>query len=173
MPTPPKLPYEMSDTIEVNADIKGQIKIVSNPTTVIEDNLTWKTMDQLHNATSNFSKQSFEIKKICLTLEVAALTLIGNFVNSKLDLALFVTGLIIAVLFYLLDVMTYYYQTQLRGKMLRVENEYRLRHQMTEKVNDFFNKPILRSFFNWSHWIYGAIIVLDIVLYFVFKDKLT
>lgn len=162
----------MSEKLEVNADIKGSINIIPSPTTEVKDNLTWKTMDQLHNATSNFSKQSFEIKKVCLTVEIAALTLIGNFVSSKLDLALFVAGIIIAVLFYFLDVMTYYYQTSLRGKMLIVENEYRVLHNMTVKSNTFLTNLVCRSFFNWSHWIYGAIVILDIVLYFIFKDKL-
>lgn len=36
----------------------------------IEDKIDWKKIDQLHNATINFSKNSLEIKSYCLLLLV-------------------------------------------------------------------------------------------------------
>lgn len=128
------------------------------------DELNWNQIEQLHNATAALSKQSFEIKKICLTLEVASLTLIAKFLNNNLDLSLFVTGLIIPVFFYLLDTMTYYYQDKLRSKMIKEENIIRVRYQEEEKENPHNSWRLLRSFFNHSHWIYLALIALDIVL---------
>lgn len=32
----------------------------------IEEKINWKMIDQLHNATINFSKNSLEIKKTCI-----------------------------------------------------------------------------------------------------------
>jgi hypothetical protein len=154
-------------------DIKGKLKIQSNDYAETPiDELTWKTISQLHNATSNFSKQSFEIKKVCLTVEVAALTLIGNFVNDKLDLALFVTGLIIPIIFYFLDCTTYYYQDSLRGKMVKEENLFRTRYNIPILDNPHTQNKICRSIFNWSHWIYAALILLDIILLIIFKEDL-
>jgi hypothetical protein len=132
----------------------------------LPDELNWIQIEQLHNATRGLSKQSFEIKKICLTLEIATLTLIAKFLENNIDLSLFVAGLIIPVFFYLLDAMTYFYQDKLRGLMIKEENSIRARYQETEKDNPHNSKRLFRSFFNNSHWIYFALVVLDIALGF-------
>lgn len=154
-------------------DVKGKLRVLSDDYSATPaDDLTWKTIDQLHNATSNFSKQSFDIKKVCLTVEVAAMTLIGNFVDDKLDLALFVAGLIIPLIFYFLDCTTYYYQDSLRGKMIKEENLFRARYGLSIKDNPHESRKIFRSVLNWSHWIYLALIILDLILLFVFRGVL-
>ena len=48
----------------------------------LSDELNWNQIEQLHNATTGLSRQSFEIKKICLTLEIASLTLIAKFLGA-------------------------------------------------------------------------------------------
>lgn len=153
--------------------LTGKLKLYNDDyTSSPEDVLTIKKIDQLHNATSMFSKQSFEIKKVFLTIEVAALTLISNFVETELYLALFVTALIIALIFYLLDSVTYYYQNKLRGIMVDEENQFRTRNLIQPILNPHSHKALCSSFINWSHWIYLAVALLDVILFFIFKEKL-
>lgn len=41
----------------------------------IQDKLSWDNINQLHNAVSNFSRQSFDIKKLWITVEISMVTL--------------------------------------------------------------------------------------------------
>ena len=57
---------QVSDTYEYNnMDMENDTK----------DKLSWDKIHQLHEAVSNFSKQSFDIKKLWITVEVSAITL--------------------------------------------------------------------------------------------------
>lgn len=132
--------------------------------TSLSDRLSFNLIDQLHNATISLSKQSFEIKKICLTIEVASLTLIAQFVSNKIDKALFIAGFIIPITFYLLDVMTYFYQDRLRGRMIKEENLIRSRNKTENIPNKHSKCRIWRSFFNSSHLIYLTLIIIDVIL---------
>lgn len=118
----------------------------------------------MHNATLGLSKQCFELKKICLTIEIAIITIIAKFVNNGLDLSYFIAGILILLFFYLLDTLTYFYQDRLRERMVNEENKLRMRHN--EEVKQFTQKGnrILRSFFNVSHLIYLILIIADVII---------
>ena len=133
------------------------------------DELSWDTIHQLHSAISNFSKQSFDIKKLFITVVISALTLIYSIAKS-IDLSLFVTVAIIVGLFYSLDTMTYYYQDKLRAKMVGEQNKIRERNGISAITYNRNNRRILRSLFNWSHLLYALILGLDIILYFIFCE---
>jgi len=130
----------------------------------LPDELNWNQINQLHNATSVLSKQSFEIKKICLTLEIASLTLMAKFSNNTLDYSFFIAGLIIPFTFYILDVMTYFYQDRLREKMIIEENKIRVRNDQDEKINDKNKFRFYRSIKNSSHLIYLVLIIIDTIV---------
>lgn len=54
----------------------------------IENEIDWKIIDQLHNATNNFSKNCLEIKKLLFVVIGISTPLIINLCNNKLDLSL-------------------------------------------------------------------------------------
>lgn len=68
----------------------------------IEDKIDWKKIDQLHNATINFSKNSLEIKKLLFVVIGISTPLIINLCNNQLDVALFISLYIIIFSFLIL-----------------------------------------------------------------------
>ena len=57
----------------------------------IENEIDWKIIDQLHNATNNFSKNCLEIKKLLFVVIGISTPLIINLCNNKLDRSLFIS----------------------------------------------------------------------------------
>lgn len=132
-------------------------------TTLIEDQLNMEQIRQLHNATLSFSNQCTEIKKLYITVMLAVITLIFNIFKDNflsIDFYKLVSILIlgISILFYLLDVCSYYYQRKLRNLMSNKENEIKKRHNIMviSNSNDKSNK-IKKSFCNSSMLIYYLI----------------
>lgn len=136
----------------------------------LADELDWNTINQLHSATLNISNQSFEIKKLCVTIEIAVLAFIAKFSQDKVDTSLFITGFIVPLMFYGVDCVTYFYQDKLRGVMIVFENTIRSRYELPERNNEH-NKGNRKfvAMFNHSHWLYAVLIVLDIAIYLAYK----
>ena len=144
----------------------------------IEDSLSLKQIDQLHNATLNFSNNSLEAKKLCVTAEIAAVTLlIGLHENNKINnlyIVLGISSLMIALLFYIIDIVFYYYQDKLRDTMINEENKIRHRHRLLpqefNRQTKFKNKSgdrVMRSIFNCSqimYWILIGVSILTLIL---------
>lgn len=144
----------------------------------IEDSLSLKQIDQLHNATLNFSNNSLEAKKLCVTAEIAAVTLlIGLHENNKINnlyIVLGISSLMIALLFYIIDIVFYYYQDKLRDTMINEENKIRHRHRLLpqefNRQKKFKNKSkdrVMRSIFNCSqimYWILIGVSILTLIL---------
>lgn len=93
----------------------------------INDKIIWNNINQLHDAVSNFSKQSFDIKKLWITVEVSAVTLMLSMKVYNLDIILLIVSAIL-LFFYFLDSMTYYYQDKLRESMHNERNAIRKKH---------------------------------------------
>ena len=143
----------------------------------IENEIDWKIIDQLHNAT-NFSKNCLEIKKLLFVVIGISTPLIINLCNNKLDRSLFISLYLFIVSFWLFDSYSYYYQEKLRAKMNdrfknisernndvnsveTSEEEFTLQKNRTNK------KRILRSLFNMSHLVFYGILFLLVTLGFV------
>ena len=132
----------------------------------IEDELSKIQIDQLHRATLNFSNNSLETKKLCVTVETSALTLVELLYKEQPfedRMAVFMTfGILIPILFYFVDVFLYYYQDKLRAEMTKESNKIRERHEITfsEKKR---SPRLLRSLFNGSQLIYAALILMVII----------
>lgn len=144
----------------------------------IENEIDWKIIDQLHNATNNFSKNCLEIKKLLFVVIGISTPLIINLCNNKLDRSLFISLYLFIVSFWLFDSYSYYYQEKLRAKMNdrfknisernndvnsveTSEEEFTLQKNRTNK------KRILRSLFNMSHLVFYGILFLLVTLGFV------
>lgn len=83
----------------------------------IKIELNLKQIDQLHNATLQFSNFCFEIKKTCIATIFIVLTFVVTFTNKQLDLSIFIISYITVICFWLLDSTAYFYQVKLRTMM--------------------------------------------------------
>lgn len=138
----------------------------------LEDEIDWKMIDQLHNATNNFSSSSLEFKKIYFVLLGIITPIIFKLANNKFDISLLITPLCLSIFFWILDVITYYFQENLRAKMKNHFKELKKRNSTGTNSNDEYTLEndrtsktrLRRSFFNASSMFYPIIIVFDIVL---------
>lgn len=148
----------------------------------IENEIDWKIIDQLHNATSNFSKNSLEIKKLLFVVIGISTPLIINLCSNKLDKSLFVSFYFFIIPFWILDSFTYYYQEKLRDKMndkfnsISRRNEHKsFEYKVTEYTlpnNRTKKKRIVRSLFNLSHLaFYGSLIILTTIGFLLYLNN--
>src|ERR1043165_4608666 len=145
-----------------------------------DDELDWKQFDQLHEVCSQISSFCFETKKLCVTTLFVVLALMVKLTSDKLDHSLFVAGFLIALCFWFVDAVAYYYQVKLRGVMddIRVKMKERNTRQVIEqnersiidreRVERPWPQKALRSAFNHSMWLYLVLIVIDVVLWALF-----
>lgn len=148
----------------------------------LEDELDWKLLDQLYGVTSQISNFCFETKKFCVTTEFVVLTLMVKFTENKLDSSLFITGLAIPVCFWFLDSVAYYYQVSIRGAMdnIRERIEKRNKGQLTtisglpainpNRVKKPQGKRVFDAAANHSMWLYGFIILADIIAWALYVE---
>ena len=129
-----------------------------------KDKLSWDKIHQLHEAVSNFSKQSFDIKKLWITVEVSAITLMMSLKVKDFKFIVMVSFAVL-IFFYLLDSMTYYYQDKLREGIAKEQNAIRKRNSIIEEKVERTNWRFFRSLVNWSHLLYYFVITILIVTY--------
>lgn len=139
---------------------------------ITEDDFDTMKIDQLHKVVMNFSSQSTEIKKMCITVEVAALTLITtifkeNYSEPSFTILTLLILFLVPILFYSIDIYTYYYQDKLRGLMFKYENNIRARNELgilTEERFDTNNKErIRRAIKSYSNMIYWALLIIAFI----------
>ncbi|MFV0516951.1 MAG: hypothetical protein ACK5MV_06110 [Aminipila sp.] len=139
----------------------------TNNNSDIADELNKIQIQQLHNATLNFSNNSLETKKLCITVEVAVFTLLTAIYKaesySKLIDAVRFFGILVPSLFYIVDVVLYFYQDRLREKMVIEENEIRKRYKLTEKVINKNKHRVRKSFFNVSQIMYLGLVIIAVL----------
>ena len=129
-----------------------------------KDKLSWDKINQLHEAVSNFSKQSFDIKKLWITVEVSAITLMMS-LKVKDFKFIVIVSIAVLIFFYLLDSMTYYYQDKLREGIAKEQNSIRKRNGIIEEKLERTNWRFIRSLVNWSHLLYYIVITILVVTY--------
>lgn len=136
-------------------------------------------INELHNSTLEISKQSFEIKKICIATIGALngfLLSKSNFIyhpeisNHKTDEYLILSSLLltffICVLFHITDGTTYYFQRKNREKQNEIKNKILLLEN-SEPI--FFNKTnIIKSLFNYSMTMYYLLYTSCFFLMYLF-----
>ncbi|WP_312648984.1 hypothetical protein [Aminipila sp.] len=140
----------------------------TNNNSDIADELNKIQIQQLHNATLNFSNNSLETKKLCITVEVAVFTLLTAIYKeessySKLIDAVRFFGILVPSLFYIVDVVLYFYQDRLREKMVIEGNEIRKRYKLTEKVINKNKHRVRKSFFNGSQIMYFGLVIIAVL----------
>lgn len=154
---------------------------VENDKNITEDDFDTMKIDQLHKVVMNFSSQSIEIKKMCITVEVAALTLIttifkGNYSEPSFTISTLLILFLVPILFYGIDIYTYYYQDKLRGVMLESENNIRKRNKLDTRREKRFDrnnkKRIRRAIKSYSNMIYWALLIIAFIGLFIVLFRL-
>ncbi|WP_242225785.1 hypothetical protein [Bacillus cereus group sp. BfR-BA-01358] len=149
---------------------------MENDKSITEDDFDTMKIDQLHKVVMNFSSQSTEIKKMCITVEVAALTLITtifkeNYSEPSFTILTLLILFLVPILFYSIDIYTYYYQDKLRGVMFKYENNIRERNELDILTEERFNtnnkERIRRAIKSYSNMIYWALLIIAFIGLFV------
>lgn len=158
------------DNVEVSIlGING--KTLNNEQKKIADDLDKIQIDQLHKATLNFSNNSLETKKLCVTMQIAIYTLLASIYKqsslSDFVIALEVLGIFIPILFYAVDVVLYFYQDRLRENMDSRLNEIKKRNGLPIHIENKDKGRLLRSFFNGSQILYFGLIIVSIIAPFI------
>lgn len=144
------------------------------------DEIDMISIDQLHRAVLQMSKNCFEIKKLCVTVLISSSTLIAVFTEDRLDVFLFVSALFLVTFFWLLDSHSYYYQDKLRARMKVLAEEIASRNEpkliidgigmpfSEERENRIPSKRVIFSLFNSSMFFYLALIICILILTYMF-----
>jgi len=147
--------------------ILAKHRILSDEQRRTADELDKIQIDQLHKATLNFSNNSLETKKLCVTVQIAVYTLLASIYKentlSNLLISLEILGILIPILFYSVDVVLYFYQDRLRENMGKRINEIKKRNGLLILPSSKSKPRLLRSFFNGSQIIYLGLILVSII----------
>lgn len=147
----------------------------------IDYELNMEKYRQLHNIVLSFSNNSIEIKKMCITTLIAIPTIFFAFFKDKdisIDMIKYTCyGLLsITILFYFVDVYTYYYQKKLRDLMSDIEYKIKnVSNACTENIclSCKNRKKVIHrlkiSLFNWSNLIYYLLFTLFIIFLIIVK----
>ncbi len=124
----------------------------------------------------------FRTKQICLTLDFAIIGLLIKFTANQLDRSIFVAGILIPFGFWFLDAIGYFYQVKLRGVMDEIRTRLMERNSAQfvlppgsgaieeERINITQILKIKDAFFNHSMWLYGILVIIDIILWQMYKS---
>jgi hypothetical protein len=146
----------------------------------LEDEIDWKIIDQLHNATLNFSSKSLDIKKMLLAFVGILVPILIKLSRDKLDWSIFVALYITIFSFWILDSYTYFYQEKLRGMMNERFKRISLRNQEEKIIQENKEKGFTieekrikkiskaKSLFNASHLIYLIMLIINLLCCYLF-----
>ena len=124
----------------------------------VADEIDWKIVDQLHDATSRISNDCFEYKKLCIAVVAAVVALMvkfgstENFTNAMILCAICCTG------FWISDSTAYFYQRKLRNQMKKRISNISERHSIVFKKNNI-SFGWWNSFFNPSMALYHILLI--------------
>lgn len=135
----------------------------------VEEKINFKKIDQLHNATLNFSKASIQMKQMMITLAAIVAPIIVKLSADKLNLALFISMYLIIIVFHSLDGFTYYYQKKLREMMNYHFNLIQGQTNPPKTLSKWEKvKIIIKSVFNSSTLIYPFLALINTIGLFLY-----
>lgn len=138
-----------------------------------QNDLDEKSIDQLHDAVVEFSKNCFELKKLCATVVGTTLTLLAAF-TEQLSVPTFFAAIgLVTTFFWMADAQSYFYQEKIRIQMKAFQNSISSRLS-TPLIVDGVGMPIsdvrversrykrvVLSIFNWSMMFYIGLLMID------------
>ncbi len=147
-----------------------------------EDELDWSLLDQLHRVALQISTFCFRTKQVCVTVEIAVVGLLARFLDDQLDHSVFVAGLLIPLVFWVLDSIGYYYQVKVRGVMDGLRARLRERNTQSlvlpgapaviegDRVSGSTATRLRDAFINHSMWLYLILVLVDTALWLAFTQ---
>ncbi len=138
-----------------------------NQAAKIKDQIDWKTVDQLHDATLKISNDCFEYKKLCVAVVAGVIALMVRFGSEEnLQFVFAVCGLV-CLGFWFSDATAYYYQRSLRRTMTVKLNKIAERNGAEQETN--IDAPTMwASIFNRSMALYSVLLAVVAVLWVIF-----
>ena len=132
------------------------------------DEIDWKIVDQLHDATLKISNDCFEYKKLCVAVVAGVIALMVKFGSAEnLPFVFAVCGLV-CIGFWFSDATAYFYQRSLRRAMTIKLNNIAARNGAKTEVN--LDPPTMWSaIFNKSMALYLVLIGVFLVIWMTFK----
>ncbi len=140
----------------------------------LRDDLDKQQIEQLHQVVLRLSANSFEIKKLCITVIVSAAVVFASFTDRQLGPFLFAAPAIIIAFFYMLDVQVYYYQMKIRLQMQQIHRAIAERHFPSVEASSVgmpLTDPgsqirrLKTAFLNHSMWPYAMLGAMDFILF--------
>lgn len=132
-----------------------------------EDELDWKDVDQLHQATLQISKSCFEYKKLCISFLGVSTALLVKFTENSLNHTVFVLGLLICVGFWISDATGYYFQKKLRKQLDERMYSIANRNNYSSYERPRNKASTLKSLFNGSMVFYYVLIMTIFVIWWM------
>jgi hypothetical protein len=126
------------------------------------DEIDWKIVDQLHDATLKISGDCFEYKKLCVSVIAAVVALMTKFDGNHDLKFIFIICALVCVGFWVSDATAYYYQRILRRTMTRKINSIAARHAVPLE-RDIDPPSLLSAVFNRSMTLYFALLIIIII----------
>ena len=133
-----------------------------------EDELDWKDVDQLHQATLQISKSCFDYKKLCISFLGVSTAIMVKFTESSLNHTVFVLGLLICVGFWISDATAYYFQRKLRIQLNDRMRAIAERNNCASYKRENIEASWLKAFFNWSLVFYYVLMFLGVIGWFCY-----
>ena len=132
------------------------------------DEIDWKIVDQLHDATLKISNDCFEYKKLCVAVVAGVIALMVRFGSAdNLQFVFAVCGLV-CIGFWFSDATAYFYQRSLRRKMTAKLNRIAERSGAETETN--LEVPTMwAAIFNKSMALYMVLLVVIFVLRSAFR----
>lgn len=145
-------------------------KNINNSNLDVKEQLKLKEIDQLHAIILQFSKNTLQLKTICSTVLIGILAVILKITGNKFDLAIIWCSLVTVVSFWIIDSFSYYYQRNIREKMIEKINKLMPDDNIADKFGIPLSKgrksSIVAALFNWSHiFYYIGLTVIACVLF--------
>ena len=136
-------------------------------TKTASDNIDWKIVDQLHDATLRISNDCFEYKKLCVAVVAGVIALMVRFGSEdNLQFVFAVCGLV-CIGFWFSDATAYFYQRSLRKKMTEKINSIAARNGAPVEPR-LENPTMAVAFFNRSMALYVVLLFVIGLLWLVF-----
>ena len=132
------------------------------------DEIDWKIVDQLHDATLKISNDCFEYKKLCVAVVAGVIALMVRFGSAdNLQFVFAVCGLV-CLGFWFADATAYFYQRSLRRTMTSKLNKIAERNGAEAEAN--LEAPTMwAAIFNRSMALYSVLLAVIFVLWLTFR----
>lgn len=150
----------------------------TDDTIKIKDSLDRMQIEQLHNATLNFSNSCIETKKLYVTVMIAVFTVFAAIYEEELASHLTIIlgfEIVVTFFFWIVDSVFYYYQSKLRKQMGCQVKKIEARHNIREESKSTESAPtesadkiksgltaeqVVKSFTNMSQTMYKLFAIL-------------